>query len=172
MKRQGGSLVVFQGVTPNQIPARIFNKGFYCTSSLPVLYPERGRGHGQTENQSARTSRPEEKTKSLKWSTLFPPSPVINWKWSEEKDGGVCFVCLRSREEGYTLDLNQIIIDATWLYQSLKSLQWEELALTWAKKKMVRDQSQQSSPHPPLGFSTSPPRCSSSSSSLTNQTWL
>ena len=67
---------MFQGVTPNQIPARILNKGFYCTSSLPVLYPERGRGRRQTENQSARTSRLEEKNKKFKSEApFFPPSP-------------------------------------------------------------------------------------------------
>ena len=165
---------MFQGVTPNQIPARILNKGFYCTSSLPVLYPERGRGRRQTENQSARTSRLEEKNKKFKSEApFFPPSPVMNRKWSEEKDGGVCFVCLCGREEGYTFGLNQIIINTTWLYQSLKSLQWEELALTWAQKNWSGTGPEPASvPLPtPLGFSTSPPRCSSSSS-LTNQTWL
>lgn len=78
---------MFQGVTPNQIPARILNKGFYCTSSLPVLYPERGRGRRQTENQSARTSRPEEKTKSLKVKRPFPAfsSRKLEVKWRKRR---------------------------------------------------------------------------------------
>lgn len=90
---------MFQGVTPNQIPARILNKGFYCTSSLPVLYPERGRGRRQTENQSARTLRPEEKTKSLKVKRPFPAfsSHKLEVKWRKRRRRLFCLP-LQSRK--------------------------------------------------------------------------
>lgn len=50
------------GVMPKLIPARILNKHFYCTSSLPVLYTERGQGHrlATPKYQFARTASLEE----------------------------------------------------------------------------------------------------------------